>query len=75
MNPLLAAALLAAALALPAVPTANAGHVGPCWHEYAEAVLYSIGKSPKDMLFTIGGTVSGCTDDVVCDVIDPCVLP
>ena len=72
-TPLVIAAL-ALALVAPALPPAAADHVGPCWHEYIDAVLYSIGQSPKQILWNVGDAVRGCTDDVVCDVIDPCVL-
>lgn len=67
-------AVVAAALALPALPTAQADHIGPCWHEYVEVVLYSIGQSPKQILWNVGDTVHACLDNPVCDIIRPCVI-
>jgi hypothetical protein len=45
------------------VPTANAAHVGPCWHEYAEAVLWFAldHRSAKQL----GSDVGGCIDGTV----------
>lgn len=54
----------AALLAVVAVaPTANAAHVGPCWHEYAEAVLWFAldHRSARQL----GSDVGGCVDGTV----------
>ena len=74
-TPLVVAAL-AAALVLPALPLATADHIGPCWHEYIDVVLYSVGQgaSPKQLLMNVGDTVDACTANPVCDIIRPCVI-
>ena len=56
---LVAAALLFTTVAI--VPTANAGHVGPCWHEYIEAALWFAldHHSVKQLGWDVGGCVDG----------------
>ena len=56
---LLVALSLFATLAL--VPTANAGHVGPCWHEYVEVTLeFTLQhRSFKEYGSDVGGCVDG----------------
>ena len=52
---------LALVATLAFVPTANAGHVGPCWHEYAEATLWFAfdHRSVKQLGWDVGGCVDG----------------
>lgn len=58
---LLVTIALAASIAV--VPSANASHMGPCWHEYAEAALdYALNHhSAKEL----GSDVGGCVDGTV----------
>ena len=58
-----------------ATPAATADHVGPCWHEYAEAALYGA-THPREAVGVLLDTVYGCTDArELCRYIDPCILP
>ena len=57
--------LVSAALfvALAAAPTANADHMGPCWHQYAEAGLaFALDHHSAKQL---GSDVGGCIDGTV----------
>lgn len=63
-----------ALLLLPALPAA-ADHVGPCWHEYADAALHGV-KRPREAVGVLLDTAYGCTGiDQLCEVMDPCILP
>lgn len=54
---------VAAFAVLSVVPTANAAHMGPCWHEYVEAGLdYAlVHHSAKEL----GSDVGSCLDGTV----------
>lgn len=76
------ALLILATLALfpLAAPNAHAGHVGACWHEYAEATFYAA-MHLRDRPFTvIGATVDSCNErllDQMCFIVtgnEGCVI-
>jgi hypothetical protein len=47
-------------LTLSAVPSANAAHMGPCSHEYAEAALgFVFDHGAKNLGQAVGGCIDG----------------
>lgn len=84
MRPLLPLVLLSL-LALPFVaPSASAAHIGPCWHEYAEAVLFIPFDARQNgwgyALGNAGQRIGGCIDGLfwwvgeVCHDADVCTI-
>lgn len=65
---------LVAALAI--VPSADADHIGPCWHEYVEAGLaFALDHhSAKQLGMDVGACVDGTIDwlGIACESV--CVL-
>lgn len=66
--PLLVAAL--SLLPLAALPNAHAGHVGACWHEYAEGAVWAIHQPSPVKAY--GMVIANCNEravDQVCYVV------
>lgn len=70
MRPLVLLAAFSILITL--APVANAGHVGPCWHEYVEIALYgAVNAQPKYItqgyVSCVNGTGAWVCDTISCD--------